>query len=100
MNARTNPIWIRPEGTLHARELETQYDLAYDNPGYGMAWNLSPKETAGVIAVGFGLTWATTKLVQALGTGGTVAALGGGTLLYTLGVVIGTNRPSGGWIKG
>jgi len=32
MSARRNPIWIRPEGSDYARELETEYDLAYDNP--------------------------------------------------------------------
>ena len=32
MSARSNPIWIRPEGTLHARNVEARYDLAYDNP--------------------------------------------------------------------
>ena len=32
MNARTNPIWIRPEGSPYAQELESEYDIAYDNP--------------------------------------------------------------------
>ena len=32
MSARRNPVWIRPEGSLQAREMESQYDLAYDNP--------------------------------------------------------------------
>ena len=32
MIARTNQVWIRPEGSLRTREMESAYDIAYDNP--------------------------------------------------------------------
>lgn len=32
MNALNNPVWIRPEGSAYAQELESEYDEAYDNP--------------------------------------------------------------------
>jgi hypothetical protein len=99
MSARTNPVWIRPEGSLRAREMETEYDLAYDNPyGEGFAWNLSAKETAGVVAVGVGLAWLANKVSNTQTAHHQAAMLAGGTLLYTLGVVIGTNRPVTGFI--
>jgi hypothetical protein len=102
MNARSNPIWIRPEGSAYAQDMEAEYDLAYDNPGYGggFAWNLSPVETAGVVAVGVGLAWLANKVSNTQTAHHQAAMLAGGATLYALGVVIGTNRPADGWIKG
>ena len=64
-----------------------------------MEWNLSPIETAGVVAVGLGLGFLTNQAVNQTDTPNThlAAALAGGTALYTIGVVIGTNRPKKGW---
>ena len=101
MSARSNPIWIRPEGTLHARKLESQYDLAYDNPyGKGLAWKLGRKETAVVVAVGVGLAWLANKAENTQTEHHQAAMLAGGTALYVLGVVLGANRPADGWIQG
>ena len=101
MSARNNPVWIRPEGSLRAREMESQYDVAYDNTGYGgFSWNLSAGETAAVTAVGVGFAWLAAKAQNTQTTHHQAAMLAGGTALYVLGVVIGTNRPAAGWIKG
>ena len=102
MNARTNPIWIRPEGSPYAQELESEYDLAYDNPyGEDFGWKLGAKETIGVAAVGLALAFVANKAENTqVGRNHQIAMLAGGTLLYTLGVVIGANRPAGGFLKG
>jgi hypothetical protein len=101
MSARTNPVWIRPEGTLHARNVEARYDRAYDNPyGSGMSWKLGPKETAGVAVVGLALAVVANKVANTQTTHHQTAMLAGGVALYTLGVVIGANRPADGWIQG
>ncbi len=93
---RHNRVWIRPEGSLRTREMESAYDIAYDNP----SWNLSGKETVGVVAVGAGLAFIVNKMRGDEDTGTPLlTGLAAGTMLYTLGVVIGTNRPAGGFIK-
>jgi hypothetical protein len=64
-----------------------------------MKWNLTPLETAGVIGVGLVLglgTSAAANQVQAP-QAHNLAMLAGGAALYTIGVVIGTNRPPQGW---
>lgn len=65
-----------------------------------MKWNLSATETAGVVAVGLGMAWAANKVSNAQKTteAHQWAMLLGGATLYTAGVVIGTNRPAGGWM--
>lgn len=65
-----------------------------------MKWNLSPVETAGVAAVGLALAFAANKVSNAQKDAKVhqAAMLGGGVLLYTLGVVIGTNRPVAGFV--
>jgi hypothetical protein len=67
-----------------------------------MHWNLSPKETAGVLAVGAALAFVANKVsnVQPDQKAHQAVMLAGGTLLYTLGVVIGTNRPAAGYLTG
>jgi len=65
-----------------------------------MKWNLSTKETAGVIAVGAVLAFIANKAENTQTTHHQAAMLAGGTLLYVAGVVIGTNRPAGGFIEG
>jgi hypothetical protein len=64
-----------------------------------MKWNLSPVETAGVIAVGAGLGLATNYVANQFRDprAHQLAMLATGVGLYTAGVVIGTNRPAGGW---
>jgi hypothetical protein len=64
-----------------------------------MERNLSPLETAGVVAVGLGLGAAANFAANKVETpkGHQAAMLAGGAALYTLGVVIGTNRPTQGW---
>jgi hypothetical protein len=55
---RHNPVWIRPEGTLHARNLEAAYDIAYDNPGESttdMALHAGLIGVAGFAAMIYGL---------------------------------------------
>ena len=101
MHALNNPVWIRPEGSAYAQELESEYDLAYDNPyGSGMSWKLGPKETAGVAVVGLALAVVANKVANTQTTHHQTAMLAGGVALYTLGVVIGANRPADGWIQG
>jgi hypothetical protein len=64
-----------------------------------MEWNLSALETAGVVAVGLGLGAASNYAANKMETPRShqAAMLAGGAALYTLGVVIGTNRPAQGW---
>jgi hypothetical protein len=101
MSARSNPVWIRPEGSARARKMESQYDLAYDNPyGEGFSWKLGLKETAAVVAVGVGFAWIANKAENTQTEHHQAAMLAGGTALYVLGVVIGANRPADGWIQG
>jgi hypothetical protein len=66
-----------------------------------MKWNLSPVETAGVVGVGLALGFVANKVsnAQATPTAHQTAMLLGGTVLYTIGVVVGTNRPPGGFIE-
>jgi hypothetical protein len=56
-------------------------------------------ETAGVVGIGTVLGFIANQLVgtQKTPMAHTVAAVGGGVVLYTLGVVIGSNRPPQGW---
>jgi hypothetical protein len=63
-------------------------------------WNLSAGETAGVAAIGLALAYGANKLAntQEVPAKHQAAVLAGGTLLYTLGVVIGTNRPAQGFL--
>ena len=66
-----------------------------------MKWNLSPKETAGVAVVGILMGGALYYLTdEETGPANLWSVLGGATLIYTLGVVIGTNRPAAGFIEG
>ena len=67
MHARRNQVWIRPEGSLRTRQMESAYDIAYDNPA--MKWNLSGKETLGVVAVGAALAFIANKVRGDEGTG-------------------------------
>jgi hypothetical protein len=61
-------------------------------------WKLSAMETAGVVAVGLASTWAVDKAAGAVAPNmRPVALLAGGAAVYTAGVVIGANRPPGGW---
>jgi F0F1-type ATP synthase assembly protein I len=71
-----------------------------EEEGSGFAWNLSAKETAGVVAVGVGLGFIANKISnsQKSDQAHQMAMLFGGVALYTLGVVVGTNRPAGGWL--
>jgi hypothetical protein len=64
-----------------------------------MKWNLTPGETAGVVAVGVGLGLVSNFVANRMGTPRShqVAMLAGGAALYTAGVVVGTNRPIGGF---
>lgn len=65
-----------------------------------MKWKLSAPETAGVVAVGAGLSLVGTMLVsgQEVTTGQKVGRVVAGTALYTGGVVIGANRPKRGFL--
>jgi hypothetical protein len=65
-----------------------------------MEWSLSAGETAGVAAVGLALAYGANKLANAQSTpeAHQWAMLLGGTVLYTAGVVIGTNRPAQGFL--
>lgn len=63
-----------------------------------MRWRLSAKETAGVFAVGLAMSYVAVRwrwfAVRPMPP--TLA----GAVLYTLGVVIGANRPPRGWLGG
>jgi len=69
-----------------------------------MEWNLSLAETLAVLAVGGVLAFVADKGAEMTEPSGTTAkqkeiiALAGTALIYTVGVVIGTNRPAGGFI--
>jgi hypothetical protein len=65
-----------------------------------MEWNLSPVETAGVVAVGLAMAYGASKVAEATETPKShqIAMLAGGAAIYTAGVVIGTNRPAAGFL--
>jgi hypothetical protein len=66
-----------------------------------MKYKLSATETAGVVGVGVVLgiisNQATGRVAPAQHA---MAMIASSAALYTLGVVIGTNRPEGGWMDG
>ena len=64
-----------------------------------MNWKLSGLETAGVVAVGVALAWAA-RSVTPQGRTHMTAMLASGAALYTVGVVVGANRPAAGFIQG
>ena len=65
-----------------------------------MEYKLSRKETAGVVAVGLATSEVARRIANSMGSNKShqIAMLVGGATLYYAGVVVGTNRPAGGYI--
>ena len=67
-----------------------------------MKWKLTAGETAGVVAIGLGLGWLSSKVSNNFESqqGHQRAMIAGGAAVYTAGVVIGANRPKKGYLGG
>lgn len=66
-----------------------------------LKYKLSPTETAGVVGVGVVLGIISNQITtKVTGPQHLTAMVISGAALYTLGVVIGTNRPEGGFLEG
>jgi len=67
-----------------------------------MQWKLGPKETAGVFAVGLAMAFAADKVTDKVQSPKkhAMALLGATAAIYTVGVVIGANRPPAGYLEG
>ena len=65
-----------------------------------MDYKLSGKETAGVVVVGLATSEVARRIANSMGSDKShqIAMLVGGATLYYAGVVVGTNRPVGGYI--